>query len=135
MIDEKKLIKELEFRIRDYENIISKCPNIGTVKDNGKLGRKLECENILSFVKNQTKVGEWISCSERMPEETGEYLCTVEWYGSSDKENLISSNIEIPRRVMMVHFLASNKSFKESINFCNYKVLAWIPLMETYKGE
>ena len=67
----------------------------------------------------------WIPITERLPEETGDYLCTVEWYGTSTKKLLIGNGCEIGRRIMMVHFLNNAKSFKECELFCTYKVIAW----------
>ena len=73
----------------------------------------------------------WMPVSEYLPEETGEYLCTVEWYGTSTKKLLINNGYEIGKRIMLVHYLDSNKSFKECEGFCTYKVIAW-KLQELY---
>src|SRR5574344_709069 len=81
------------------------------------------------------EVPQWIPCSERLPEETGYYLCSVEWYGTSTKELLISNGHEIQDRIMLIHYLESNKSFKEAENFSTYKVIAWQPLPSVWKGE
>lgn len=121
MIDEKKLIEDFR-KIHTSFN--------GTPMEESD--HLISLRSVSRVIDKQPKIGEWIPCSKRLPEETGEYLCTVEWYGSSNKENLILSNIEIPICVMVVHFLASNKSFKEYINFCNYKVIAWRSLPDAY---
>ena len=76
----------------------------------------------------EPQVPQWIPCSERLPEETGYYLCSVEWYGTSTKELLISNGHEIQDRIMLLPYLESNKSFKEIENFSTYKVIAWQPL-------
>ncbi len=76
-------------------------------------------------------VDKWIPASDNLPNKTGDYLCTVEWYGTSTKKLLISNGHEIERRIMFVHYLNSEKSFKELDRFCTYKVLAW-KLQEPY---
>ena len=76
----------------------------------------------------------WTSVSEDLPKEDGDYLCTIEWYGTSTKEWLIKNGYEIGRRLKLVHFLNSDKSFKECDEFCTYKVLAW-KNQGLYKGE
>lgn len=87
---------------------------------------------LMAIDEQETIENKWISVSERLPTQTDEYLCTVEWYGSSNRENLVMHGHDISKRVMIVHFLASNKSFKEHIDFCNYKVIAWMPKPECY---
>ena len=56
MIDEKKLIEDL-----------IKCK---------ELGRK-SCELVGNIIRSQPKIGEWIPCSERLPEEIGNYIIHV----------------------------------------------------------
>ena len=94
-----------------------------------------ESVDLIECINNQPQVHQWISCSERLPKETGYYLCSVEWYGTSTKELLISNGHEIQDRIMLIHYLESNKSFKEIENFSTYKVIAWQPLPSVWKGE
>lgn len=66
------------------------------------------------------KEHQWILCSERLPEESGEYLTYVEYDG--DK------------------FIAIDECFcggilKEWNCTPNYRVIAWMPLPEPYKPE
>lgn len=76
----------------------------------------------------------WIPCSKRLPDKTDEYLCTVEWYGTSSKELLINNGYEIEKRIKIVQYLDSIKSFKECDGFSAYKVVAW-KLSEPWKGD
>lgn len=74
----------------------------------------------------------WIPVSERLPEETGYYRCSVEWYGTSTKELLIGNGNEIKNRVIDVHFLKSENAFKTVDGYCTFKVIAWKPIEEPY---
>lgn len=45
-------------------------------------------ENIIKALEElqEYKETDWISANERLPEKTGEYICTVEWHGTSTKK-------------------------------------------------
>jgi len=81
-------------------------------------------QGFIEDIESQPTVNEWIPCREILPSKTDEYLCTVEWYGTSTKKLLISNGYNIEKRIMLVHFLDSTKTFKEIDNFCTYKVIA-----------
>ncbi|MGN0422845.1 MAG: DUF551 domain-containing protein [Lachnospiraceae bacterium] len=107
MIDEKKLIESLR-------------ASLNTGKECFPIDLIIEC------IEEQPKVGEWIPCSERLPEEEQEVLLqfednmavgfyfveggcfdgTTNWYG-----------------------LADNDSYTD----CDSKPIAWQPLPESYK--
>lgn len=81
MIDEKKLIEELREKGKKYDE------DCGYWERKGEEGNRLICagkcvgiEQAIEIVENQTKVGEWIPCSERMPEDCDNrfYMCIVE---------------------------------------------------------
>ena len=63
MIDEKKLIEDLE----QYAHL-SAGDSVDTIKV------------IIKIVGDQTKIGEWIPCSERLPDDRDNrfYMCAVE---------------------------------------------------------
>lgn len=82
----------------------------------------------------QQEKDKWIPVNEEFPKEDEDYLCTIEWYGTSTKELLVKNGYKIERRLKLVHFLNSDKSFKECDEFCTYKVLAWKNQC-LYKGE
>ena len=68
MIDEKKLIKKIW-------NIFSETYNNAFKfdEDESKLVERVMCD-VQNAIEEQTKIGGWIPCSERLPEES---LCSV----------------------------------------------------------
>lgn len=122
MIDEKKLIEQRP------EWLNENC--IGNEKYNKGWNdcNKYWCDTI----REQPKVGEWIPCSERLPEEPKTnpvlkgknlelYLVTTE-YGSNEQDKLYPF-----------------RAFWNGVNFTDgwhiLDVIAWQPLPEPYKGE
>ena len=102
MIDEKKLIEDIEKEIE----FAMKCNMPAMVAG---------MRQIASIIENQPKTGEWIPCSERLPEKEGKYLVTL------DKWNIVS--------------FADFKNLKYNPHF-NAPVIAWQPLPEPFKeGE
>ena len=63
-ICEKKLISYIKTEINPYGR-----PFEGTVFEFG-------CK-VIDYIENMNKVGEWIPCSERLPEKAGKYLVTM----------------------------------------------------------
>lgn len=118
MIDEKKLKKELA-------ELSLKCPY--SVLDE-RFALYAECfEKAICLLKEQPKIGEWIPCNERLPEEKKFYeenmrspacLVTV----LSDDELMVG----IDRTVNGVWTLEET--------FDKPKIIAWQPLPEPYKG-
>lgn len=122
MIDEKKLIEELETMIDDVP--------ISYVKDENhdRLNAYLHAlSRVISNVKRQPKANEWIPTEERLPDDENEYLVT-DGYD------------------MMVAFYRDDAEAWDNANFgwvernsdddcpCRLgKVIAWKPLPEPYK--
>ena len=87
------------------------------------------------LVEAQPKVNEWIPCSKRLPEETGEYLV---WYDCGDEKGC-----------MVVNFDAGIGSFGDwyddydsiTLGFVDSEFIyfetavAWMPLSEPYKED
>ena len=77
----------------------------------------------IKTIEEQPRVGEWIPCSERLPEAEGEYLCSL--YYAIPPYNLFH-----PENDIYIHTISIQKfdgtSFKSS-------VIAWMPLPEPYK--
>lgn len=66
-------------------------------------------------------VTKWIPAVERLPEEKGEYMVTVEYYGwHGEKGRMLTS---------------TRYTKTKGWHFSNGKVIAWMPLPETYKGD
>jgi hypothetical protein len=63
----------------------------------------------------------WIPCSERLPEEDGDYLVTTKWKGS------YSGNVYIETHVAYYR--------KKSKEWDYVDIIAWMPLPEPYKEE
>ena len=72
-------------------------------------------------VLEQTK---WIPVSERLPEENGDYLVTIEWKGSC------SGNIYTE-----IDIVEYDKTKKWRNCGVDDYVIAWMPLPELYKAE
>ena len=118
-IDEKKLIKDL---LKWYSGKRQYCINIGFYE----LLNDIEdcCDAFEDIIKAQPKldvpdikVGKWIPCSERLPEENIEVLIQI-WYGT-----------------MTVGCLSDNRWISEAWVYQIHEVAAWMPLPEAYKGE
>ena len=89
-------------------------------------GIAMDMEDCRKQVQEETLQKDWIPVdSNHFPKKTGDYLCTVEWYGTSTKELLEMNGHPIEKKLMMVHYLDSTHNFQEVSGFCRYKVLAW----------
>ena len=123
MIDEKKLIEDIEKEIE----FAMKCNMPAMVAG---------MRQIASVIEEQPKIGEWIPCSERVPElhrvdmeSEGEYYMISDSVIITDGERVSISEYEIDdgdRRGWIAH------DFEEIED-----VIAWMPLPEPYrpKGE
>ena len=78
MIDEKKLIEELEKKPFIHGRYDHKNGNIDFIS-----GIETWHEMVMHEIENAPKVGEWIPCSERLPEE-GKVLLTINLDGQKD---------------------------------------------------
>ena len=73
----------------------------------------------LSSSENPNK---WIPCSERLPEEDGDYLVTTKWIGSYSGDVYIETHVAYYR--------------KKPKEWDCVDIIAWMPLPEPYKeGE
>lgn len=102
MIDEKKLIEEIEKidmhgRMREYAGLCA----------------------AVNIIKNQPKIGEWIPCSERLPDESGTYIV-----------NAIENNII---HVTFAKWMKRMKKWELTGSRSYWKVIAWQPLPEPYQ--
>lgn len=103
MIDEKKLIKEIEKidlhgRMREYEGLRA----------------------AVDIIKNQPKVGDWIACSERLPEIRQDCLVTAKYTGFMGMHGIW---------VKTGHMESENDWWGDC---AGGEVIAWMPLPESY---
>lgn len=98
---------------------------------------KLECEqnagglykeDIIKIVNEQPKVGEWIPCSERLPEKNGMYFITL-------KD--LDFNGECHCFTEFRYYTSRKKKWDEGIERDNpgMEIIAWMPLPEPYKEK
>ena len=76
---------------------------------------------IVELIKQMQTVGEWIPCSERMPDESGTYIISA-----------IDGNI---LRVSFAKWMPRFRTLALSGCRSYWKVTAWMPLPEPYKKE
>lgn len=69
---------------------------------------------------SKERLGWWVPVTERLPEEKGEYMVTVEYYGwHGEKGRMLTS---------------TRYTKTKGWHFNNGKVTAWMPLPAPYKG-
>ena len=122
MIDEKKLIEEIgEYTISVYGCDINDIIAFQTNNEsNSAYIVQGICEAIY-FIEEQPKVGEWIPCSERLPEESGTYIV-----------NAIENHIV---HVTFAKWMPRMKRWNLSGNRSYWKITAWMPLPKPYRPE
>lgn len=104
MIDEKKLIYWIKCHCNPY------------VKPDLDLDTSIK---IMEFIENQIeKVGDWIPCSERLPEDSGTYVV-----------NAIENGII---HVSFAKWMPRMKTWNLTGSRAYWKVNAWMPLPEPY---
>lgn len=103
MIDEKKLIEEIKYLLFNSEMLSP---------------RWFAINEMLEIIKRQPEVGEWIPCSERLPEEARAIEVTM-----YDGSRAIG------------HFYKSLEAWFDSINGGAIDVIAWKEPSEPWEGE
>ncbi len=124
MIDEKKLIEE------SPEWLNPNCVGKEEYNKGWNDCNKYWCNTI----ERQPKVGEWIPCSERLPElhrvdmqSSGEYYMISDSVIITDGESIGLTKYEVDDD--------DRKGWLECEFEGNEDVVAWMPLPEPYKGE
>ena len=75
----------------------------------------------IKALKSDRPKGEWIPCSERLPEESGKYL--------------ITANDGIHKRTTVAKYQNRHKTWEMTGRMAFWKVLAWMPMPSPWKGD
>lgn len=105
MIDEKKLIEDIS---NEWGKLVEYSENYETL-----------LEYVVKFIKSQPKIGGWIPCSERLPEEDKDVLI-YSVYDGADMAFISDGNWRHTR----------DDEFIGTVE--NAGILAWQPLSEAY---
>jgi hypothetical protein len=131
MIDEKKLIEEIQGRQKYYESKAAEYDEAGERYEylmdvcNGKA---TELTATLSIINEQPKVGDWIPSSERLPEEPETCIVTIYSRDAHAGRGIYGTYAE-----GFVYFDGENWLDLDGQKL-PYKVLAWQPLPEPWEG-
>ena len=105
------------------------------MRDNDGTGTQQEvCKFLANYMEilekqiQEPKTGEWIPVSERLPEDSGEYLVTV-----IDEDVETYKHMEIAWYAHPKDYDVEEGDWRELM--FNEKVIAWMPLPEPYKEE
>ena len=129
MIDEKKLIEELKFQINNCETY-------------GHSDIYIDLEMAKKWVETieKKKVGEWIPCSERLPEEHDSFFVnfkgTEHWRESMNEKNSdpVLATIEYKNGRRKVYLMRTIDGEWDTVGLAlkNGKVLAWQSFPEPF---
>lgn len=135
MIDEKRLVADFDKYIVDVE--IPQEHEKSVLKFMG-----VYYKTLIDCINNQPKIGEWIPCSERLPEEHksmfAKFKGTDKWSNAmfescSDDVNVTVEFEDGSRKTMTLH--TCDGEWKTDIRIVKFKVIAWQPLPETYQED
>lgn len=106
----------------DNKQILEALDDIVTFREESTSEQIEALMEAMDIVEKYSKIGDWIPCSERLPDKDGKYICTQKIY------NL--SNGKLSRKsVELVEFY--NGKWRRAKHL---KVIAWQPLPEAYHG-
>lgn len=120
MIDARRIYNYIKMEINPYGK-----PFEGTVFE---FGQKI-METIVNMNK-QPKVGDWISCSEKMPEDGKDVLVWFEYFRYGDYNRLYQTmGISYTWDGAWSGFVNGESGWRK------LRIIAWQPLPEPYKGD
>ena len=126
MIDESRLIDNLK---KEWEELCYYSENVETL-----------LEYVIRFIGSQPKIGGWIPCSERLPEEHdsifAKFKGTDKWSNAMFEKtsNEVNATIEFEdgkRTVKTLHTIDGR--WNEGNRGIKFKVIAWQPLPASYE--
>lgn len=120
MIDEKKLIEDIHWNVRE-QNVIS--------EEVGHNRPFCDKANVIKCINDQPKIGEWIPCSERLPEDSKTEIYDMQLVTLDNGDVCLG----VYRHDDKEWF--TRMSEEETIYSNNHKVIAWQPLPEPYKEK
>lgn len=141
MIDEKKLIEEIQARHDFWINKSAKCIEDGnTFKADMYNIMTAELNTILHMIEGQPKAGEWIPCSERLPDEEARqyiinnldgigylYPCLLTYRSpNTEKVHVVRFYYDINMQCFVNH---GEKMCEKA------RCIAWMPLPEPWEGD
>ena len=134
MIDEKKLIEYLEARAEENRKEWEQ------FDDHGAFGEYCAFSSVKNYVDSMPKVGEWIPCSERLPEEEAKEFIKEHLNGIGYLYPCLltyrSPNTEKINVVKFYYDLYQNWFVNLGEEPCEKdRCLAWQSLPEPWKGE
>ena len=95
--------------------------------------------DVIDMIESEPSAQQWIPCSERLPEEDGEYLCQIDVHGRAVMEVIGFSNNLYKVDEYDFFDCKGKKGFYGYDSEMGYYetsgVIAWMPLPEPYKGE
>ena len=110
--------------------------DINNENDRSFMAALIAAESLIKGLPSVQPEQRWIPCSERLPEEYGEYQIT--WTTSASKKRFIGdSEFEVTSEWDAEHYKFKGEwLLDEHIkNYPDVKVIAWMPLPEPYEGE
>lgn len=127
MIDEKKLIEELKSLRVTVTGIRA---GKGVLNEYAKHFK----DSIIRIIDKQPKVGEWIPCSERLPdmhredmESEGEYYMISDPVLATDGERIYVAEYEVDDDYKIGWPACDGEEYEG--------IIAWMPLPEPYRGD
>ena len=123
----------IQFAARRY-TVAHEAHGEGQVVWSDNLINVTDAMNVLRDLPSVQPEQRWVLCSERLPEDYGEFLVTYK----SDGEQIFMDIIEYEPSYEFDHEknrFKGNWLFADDLQAVNSEVIAWMPLPEPYQAE